>query len=143
MNDFCPVLVILGYYLIIQMNNKMSDNKITRKSFLRNISVLGATAFGASTLITACGGSESETERAPETTTAPADPCGDTSGLSESDLNMRRNLQYVHETPIPEQRCDNCQLWIEPENGECGGCALFRGPVNPNGWCNSWVPMQS
>jgi hypothetical protein len=143
MNDFCPVLVILGYYLIIQMKNKMSDNKITRKSFLKNMSVLGATAFGASTLITACGGGEPETQPAPEAATAPADPCGDTTGLSESDLNMRRNLQYVHETPNPEQRCDNCQLWIAPENGECGGCSLFRGPVNPNGWCNSWVAMQS
>ncbi|TVQ16113.1 MAG: hypothetical protein EA364_00625 [Balneolaceae bacterium] len=144
MNDFCPVLVILGVLFNNPDEKNMSENKITRKSFLRNISVLGATAFGASTLITACGGGDSETQPTPDTVTQPAaDPCGDTTGLSESDLNMRRNLQYVHETHIPEQRCDNCQLWIEPDNGKCGGCALFRGPVNPNGWCNSWVVMQS
>jgi hypothetical protein len=117
----------------------MNDNKITRKSFLRNVSILGATTFGASALISACGRSEPE----PDAATAADDPCGDTSGLSEADLNMRRNLQYVHETPYPEQRCDNCQLWLEPESGPCGGCALFRGPVNPAGWCNSWVATQS
>jgi hypothetical protein len=123
----------------------MEDHKLSRKSFLKNISVIGATAFGASALITACGGSEQETQPATDTDTSPdaagtqADPCADTSNLSEADLNMRRNLQYVHETPEPDEYCSNCQLWIEPENGECGGCTLFRGPVNPNGWCISWV----
>jgi hypothetical protein len=121
----------------------MKETKITRKSFLKNVSVLGVTAFGASTLITACGGGSDSEAPAPEATTTPADPCGDVSGLSESDLNMRRTLQYVPETPNPAQRCDNCQLWIEPENGVCGGCTLFRGPVNPAGWCASWVEAQA
>ena len=53
---------------------------------------------------------------------------------------MRNTLNYVSESPIPDQLCSNCQFYNEPETGEvCGGCQLFAGPVHPDGYCTSWA----
>lgn len=115
----------------------MSDT-INRKDFLKQFGLMGVAAVGATTLITACGGSEQEAA-APA---ASVDPCNDLTGLTENDLQMRANVNYVTETEIPEERCDNCQLYTQP-NGGCGGCLLFAGPVTAAGWCSSWVIKQS
>lgn len=111
------------------------NNPLNRKDFLKQFGLMGVAVVGASTLVTACGGSESS---------GPApDPCKDVSGLTDQDKNMRTSLSYVEETEIPEQRCDNCQLYKLPENGNgCGGCLLFGGPVTAAGWCSSWVTNQ-
>ena len=109
------------------------DNQLSRKAFITKVSMLGLA--GAGVFLKACGGGDD----------APAaDPCGDLSGLSQSDIQLRETLQYVAETPNPEQRCDNCEFWVDEQHGpQCGGCTLFAGPVNPAGWCASWVPMSS
>ena len=111
-------------------------NSIDRKQFLKQFGLVGVAAVGASTLLSACGGG-SESEPA-----AAVDPCKDTSGLTEQDLAMRNNLGYVEESEIADQHCTNCQLFKKPENGGCGGCLLFNGPVTDQGWCNSWVINQ-
>lgn len=109
------------------------DNHLSRKAFITKVSMLGLA--GAGVFLKACGGGEE---------TPAADPCGDLSGLSQSDIQLRETLQYVAETPNPEQRCDNCEFWVDEQHGpQCGGCTLFAGPVNPAGWCASWVPMSS
>ncbi|KPP95250.1 MAG: high potential FeS protein [Bacteroidetes bacterium HLUCCA01] len=118
------------------------DNALNRKEFLKKFSLMGVAAVGASTLITACGGGGEQTETAQAPAASAADPCTDVSGLTENDLQMRANVNYVEQTEIPEQRCDNCQLYKQPENGGCGGCLLFAGPVTAAGWCSSWVPNQ-
>jgi len=117
------------------------ENSLNRKDFLKKFSLMGVAAVGASSLITACGGGSSESP-APAPARSAADPCTDVSGLSETDLQMRSNVNYVEVTEIPEQRCDNCQLYTQPSNGGCGGCLLFAGPVTAAGWCSSWVPQQ-
>lgn len=49
-------------------------------------------------------------------------------------------LQYVEESPNPEQLCSNCVLYTDPEAAEQGPCAVFPGKaVLANGWCASWV----
>lgn len=114
-------------------------NSIDRKQFLKQFGMVGVAAVGASTLLSACGGG-SESESATEV--AAVDPCRDTSALTEQDLAMRNNLGYIEETEITDQQCINCQLFKKPENGGCGGCLLFNGPVTNEGWCNSWVINQ-
>lgn len=110
-------------------------NAIDRKQFLKQFGLAGVAAVGASSLLAACGGgSESQSNQQ-----ASGDPCRDTTGLSEQDMTMRRNLNYIDDTERPEERCDNCALYKKPENGGCGGCLLFAGPVTPQGWCSSWV----
>ncbi len=120
----------------------MKNESIDRKDFFKKVSLFGISAIGASTLLKACGGSDEAP--APTVEAEEIDPCADLTGLSESDIAMRESLQYVAETPNPEERCDNCQLWIEPEAGSpCGGCQIMAGPFHPGGWCISWVPMTS
>ncbi len=106
------------------------NNSISRKAFLGKISMLSLAGAGAGVLLKGCGNGEEA-----------VDPCGDLSGLSESDIQLRDALNYVAETPNPAERCDNCEYWVADQHGEqCGGCTLFAGPVHPAGWCSSWVP---
>ena len=113
-----------------------NDNSISRKAFLGKISMLGLAGAGAGVFIKGCGNGNGNGEE------AAADPCGDLSGLSESDIQLRETLQYVAETPNPNERCDNCEYWVADQHGpQCGGCTLFAGPVHPGGWCTSWVPQ--
>lgn len=112
--------------------------KINRKAFLNKLG-LGAGTIAGAAFITACGGGEKkETSSAPA---AKADPCADTSGLSDQDKQMRENLAYVDKTPDAGKVCSGCALYKQPEgNSPCGGCQLFGGPVHPDGYCNSYAP---
>jgi hypothetical protein len=73
---------------------------------------------------------------------APADYCNDFSNVSENDLDARKKLGYVKESPIPESQCGNCQLWLPPKPGvDCGNCQLFKGPVMTKAYCTYWAPQ--
>lgn len=124
---------------------------ISRKQFLQRCALLGAAAVGGGSLLAGCGGGadsgESGQQTAAETetksTAAGGDPCGDTSGLSETDLQMRKNLKYVARSPEEEKYCSNCKFYQADQYGEqCGGCQLFKGPVHPDGYCTSWFAME-
>lgn len=118
----------------------MKNESLDRKDFFKKVSLFGISAIGASTLLKACGGGGSEETAPAPAVQAPADPCADLTGLSDTDKQMRANLQYVAETPNPEQRCDNCALWIDPPAGSpCGGCTIMAGPFHPAGWCTAWA----
>ena len=56
-----------------------------------------------------------------------------------NDSQKRKQLGYVDKTPIPESHCSNCGLYLPKE----GGCQLFKGPVNANGYCTYWVAVGS
>jgi hypothetical protein len=106
-------------------------------------------------VLAACGGGEQEAQETPagtETESAPtggddqivAAECEGYDALTEQDLQMRETLQYVDESPNPEELCSNCRFYNEPPAGEaCGGCQLFKGPVAPDGWCSSWAAMET
>ena len=67
------------------------------------------------------------------------DPCGDLSALTDEERDDRQTVEYVPVTADAEKRCDNCQLWIAPENGSpCGGCDILAGPIHPRGYCTAW-----
>ncbi|WP_028664370.1 high-potential iron-sulfur protein [Runella zeae] len=70
------------------------------------------------------------------------DPCKDLSGVSDNDLKTRKKLGYVEVSPQAESQCSNCNLWLPPkEQKTCGGCMLFKGPVEATGYCTYWVPQ--
>lgn len=118
----------------------MKNEQIDRKGFFKKMSLFGIAAIGGSTLIKACGGGGDD-QPTMDSAGAPADdPCSDVSELSQAEIQGRESLNYVAETPNPEQRCDNCALWIEPRGGSpCGGCSIMAGPIHPAGWCSAWV----
>jgi hypothetical protein len=118
----------------------MSD-KLNRREFLLKLSALGLGAFGAGTLMNACGKKEEPAPKASQPAMEEtADPCADLSGLTEEEKQLRVTFEYVAKTPFPEKHCTNCGFWIEPEAGAaCGGCKVIKGPIHPKGYCKSWV----
>ena len=123
-----------------------SDNpdRVSRRHFLQSLGLIGAVGASGSLLV-ACGGSDdsgdgTEAEGGAGTTTA---DCSDLSSLSDSERQQRKqmvkSLNYVEESPQPEQNCGNCELYQEEKFGAgCGGCTLFPGPVAEGGYCDSW-----
>ncbi len=121
------------------------DGNISRKEFLQKCALMGFAVVGTGSLIAGCGGGGDSSESggtSHETTTktaSAADPCGDTTGLSETDLNMRTTLKYVVKSEDAAKNCKNCKFYLADQFGDaCGGCQLFKGPVNPAGNCASW-----
>lgn len=107
-----------------------------RRSLLKNISKFILLAIGGNALLPACGPGK-ETGYNLEDINA----CDDLTGLPQEEKEKRNSLGYVENTPIRENTCDNCQLYLPPtESRRCGGCQLFKGPVMPNGYCTYWAP---
>lgn len=75
--------------------------------------------------------------------------CNDPKYYDAQSAQMRKTLQYVEKSEKEGKQCDNCMQWITVAEAEhdgpkgCGGCKLFKGPVNPKGYCLSYAPMQS
>lgn len=129
----------------------MSEKEVTRRAFLTRASAFGLAAIGSGTILSACGGGDGNGGAASEAPAAePSQPmaaepdCSDLSGLTDAELQMRETLAYVEDSPYPEKRCDNCQLYIEPEgDAACGGCQIIKGPIAPQGYCTSWAAKVS
>jgi hypothetical protein len=120
----------------------MSDDKLNRRDFFRRAAVLGAVAAGAGSFLSACERPEPSDPSATDQQAAAPDDlnCEDTEGLEEQQISVRESLNYTDETPKPEQTCDNCSLYTQPEQpGTCGGCTTVPGPIHPKGWCTAWV----
>ncbi len=114
-----------------------NQDKLTRKEFLISAGVVGTTLIFGSTIFNACKKEESK----PQQTKTEGPKCDDVTGLKPEDIEQRKNLQYVDNSPEPSKLCSNCALYIPAEAGApCGGCNLIKGPISPNGWCTSWVP---
>ena len=141
----------------------MKSEKITRKKFLANASMLGLTTFVGGSWLSACSGPSGQSEQQTESTVPPpvdepnaqadAEPlgseteaCNDLTGLTEVEIQQREQLQYVAQSNKEEQICSNCRFWQPAEEGAesvCGGCQLIKGPIHPNGWCQTWAPQQT
>jgi hypothetical protein len=95
------------------------------------------TLLGVSTLtfLGAC------THKAKKYDLAQVEECDDLEGLDEAEIAKRKQLGYTEETPIRENTCGNCQLYLPPKEGQsCGGCQLFEGPVFEEAYCTYWAP---
>lgn len=120
---------------------------ISRKEFFQKCALMGLAVTGGASLLAACGGGESGSSGTAQKTTAQtggaADPCGDTTGLNDTDLQMRSNLKYVAKSAEEGKNCANCKFYLADQHGEsCGGCQLFKGPVSPEGNCSSWFAKE-
>ncbi len=138
----------------------MKSEKITRKKFLANASVFGLTTVIGGSWLGACSGPAGRSEQNSESTIPPpvedgagadAEPlgaeteaCDDLTGLTEVEIQQREQLQYVAQSQKEEQICANCRFWQpDQQEGACGGCQLIKGPIHPNGWCQTWAPQQT
>lgn len=125
-------------------------NRVSRRRFLHSLGIAGVVGAGGS-LLTACGGGSDQSgdggspaEGEASSATASAD-CSDLSGLSDAKQKQRKqmvgSLNYVEESTKPDKNCANCSLYQQEKHGSgCGGCQLFPGPVNAQGYCDSWAP---
>jgi hypothetical protein len=105
----------------------MSDSTVTsRRSFLgKSLAVLAA-----GSAVAACGKKEPSGPKALA--------CNDTSSLEAADAQMRTTLGYVDASVQEGKSCSNCQLYKPaPADGQCGGCNVLKGTINPMGYCNS------
>lgn len=126
----------------MNQENKEISNRVprSRRDFLRTFGALAPVVLGAGAFLSACGGGGTKEGGGDNAASAGLTDCGDLSGVSEAELAKRTSLGYVDETPMPEQHCGNCLLYLLPEKeGTCGGCQLFKGPVFEQGYCTYWA----
>lgn len=111
----------------------MSEETVSRRSFLGRAATLCVTVAAGGALLAACksGGGGA----------APAaGTCDDTVGVDAAITQARAGLQYVSQAPDQTKRCDACMLWTAPTGGSgCGGCTALAGPINPAGTCSAFT----
>jgi hypothetical protein len=101
-------------------------DEISRRELLR----LGAAAVGAGVALAGSEGCGKETK---------ALSCNDTTSLSASDAQVRMSLAYVDHSVEAGKSCTKCQQFIPGAPGVCGTCKVVKGPINPEGYCKSFV----
>lgn len=122
------------------------DNQNTsRRTFLQKLTALGTAGVLTPVVLSACGGGDGDGAQSGDASAGNGDfSCMDTTGLSDAEIQQREATNYVDETPIEDQYCANCQLYVEPEAGaQCGGCQVVPGPIHPDGYCDLWVAQQA
>lgn len=123
----------------------------SRRVFCKRM--LSAAFFLAGGFVVAgCGGGSGSKKQETADSTAGTDDamarfggnCDDFSMLTEDDYKVREQLGYQKVSPTEETQCQQCNLWLPPRPDEsCGGCTLFKGPIEPQGTCTYWAPRQS
>ena len=119
----------------------MEINVNSRRRFINKFLNAGSLYFGATFFLKSCNTNESsdkESDNKKQTTSK--DPCNDMSVLSIQELEKRQKFGYEKKSTYPERFCGNCGLHIPPvSEKDCGGCLLFNGPVNSDGYCIQYV----
>jgi hypothetical protein len=110
--------------------------KIDRKNFIKSAAVLTFSGFGAVTFLAGCGKKKEE----PGEIKKAAGPCSDLSGLTDAEKETRVLYRYVPHSPHEDKKCGVCNYFTPPKAGsQCGTCLIVKGPINPDGYCTSWV----
>ncbi len=118
----------------------MMDSTFSRRRFIQKNIFQALTILGVGGMLNGCDQKQSTQQH--DTKETGPDPCNNLSALSEKDLDARKKLGYVKESPIAEKTCDKCKLWLPPAAGkQCGGCMLFKGPVYTAGYCTYWAAL--
>ena len=68
--------------------------------------------------------------------------CNDTVGLPPVDIQTRKALEYIDKSSDPQKVCSGCAQYVAgPASASptCAGCKMFKGPVNPGGYCKVWA----
>src|SRR6185312_17081634 len=112
----------------------MENKGYSRRKFINKCLRTGSLFFGGALFLNSCNTNNSNDSGKKQSTSK--EPCGDLSGVSEEELKKRRRLGYVSKSPVPGSFCGNCSLYIPPTMQDgCGGCLLFKGPVDAEGHC--------
>jgi hypothetical protein len=110
------------------MDRKNETHGRSRRDFLKRGAGISLVVLGAPAVFAACKGDEGPS-------------CLNPPGLTPAQRTQRTSLTYVEKAADPQRRCDLCTFYTDPTSpGECGGCTLGLGPVNPGGSCNSFAP---
>jgi hypothetical protein len=100
-------------------------DQLTRRNVLQRGSALGVLAILGTS---ACKGEPR------------ALSCVDTTGLLPTDVQIRTTLAYVDASMEAGKACNKCQQFVAPTSADaCGSCKVLKGPVNPIGYCKSFV----
>ncbi len=126
------------------MENNSGSKLIGRRQSLRILG-MGLTAAGFLGAAACKQGGEPSQNNAPAPPSpAPAAPAEEAlscnTPIEPASAQSRKIMQYKNPAAIPEKHCSACSQFIEAKYGDCGGCKLFTGPVNPNGGCLSFAP---
>ncbi len=115
----------------------MENKDYSRRKFINKCLNTGSSFFGGALLFNSCNTNDSsggESENKKQSTSEGA--CNDLSSVSSEEIEKRQKFGYIEKTTDPERFCGNCGLHIPPvSEKDCGGCLLFKGPVNPDGYC--------
>jgi hypothetical protein len=130
----------------------MKENKYARRNFLQKYLKLVSLLAGSGIILSLKSNASvtnSKKSRASKKHIAqklvPQDdlknPCDDLSKVSAEEIAKRKKLAYVSQSPVENNQCGNCNLYIPAPEKPCGACLLFKGPVSPEGHCAYWAPI--
>jgi hypothetical protein len=109
----------------------------SRRKFITQCFQSSALLFGIGVTVTACSKKEATQENKKT-----IDSCDDFSGIDDAELEKRKKFAYVKLATDELKQCNSCKLYLPPKEGEkCGRCMLFKGPVDTNGSCTYWAPL--
>lgn len=112
----------------------------SRRNFLGKLAGASLAVAGV-TVLAGCENKKELNTNPQSQNEKPVLSCDDLTGVSESDLGVRKKLGYVEQSPIAENTCHNCNLYLPPKpDHKCGGCMLFKGPVFADAYCTYWAP---
>lgn len=122
------------------MEEQYNRRKFIEK-MLQKVLAGGSALFLGSSMFLGC---QSDDESPKEQDPLDVESCDDLSKVGEAELKKREGLGYVEKSPMPDKRCENCNLYTPPKEGQaCGGCILFEGPVFEEGYCTYWAPKET
>jgi len=127
----------------------MEKQKFSRRRFISKYILAGSVTLGTGILIAGSSvmgmAKEGDSQQQPKTPQpVKKNPCDDLTGVSTEEVAKRKKLAYVNDTPIPDNHCSNCALYLPPAKDKpCGGCMLFKGPVRAEGYCAYWAPINN
>ena len=99
----------------------MSRESVTRRLLLKELATVGSLAVVAA----ACGKRHQIV-------------CADPAQLTAGAASLRASLHYAESSPDPPKTCSACGFFSAPTAPGCGRCQMLNGPVNANGYCDSW-----
>lgn len=120
-----------------------AETSLTRRHLLQRTLALGLVA-GSGWVLAACGRSSRAPEEVPaargDDAQQTAAACGVDGNASLADSVQVRALQYVDQSPNPNQTCSNCRLFHrEGEAAGCGKCDALPILVAEGGYCRAWT----
>ncbi len=116
----------------------MESKEYSRRTFISKWFGTGSLILGGAVVIKSCDLKKPAVEDKKEASANFS--CDDFSRVSKSEMEKRQKFAYVEKSPVAENYCGNCSMYV-PQGQEkaCGGCMLFKGPVLASGYCIQYV----